>query len=312
MTEPLLHQVTEPLLHTLAEVRVLGRSPLGAVLRVQEALWKGLPDWATALPPVSSYGHVLHALVLARGDRRMSLGTFFFRNRPELDLIRRLALRAGQGGRRVRIAVLGCSNGAEVYSIVYTIRSAHPELELEVNAVDLSAAAVAEAREGAYPLGVSGLVHENELSRTRPEELRRMFDADGGVVRVKPAFREGIAWHVGDVGDERLAEALGRHDLVIANRFLCHLEPARAEALLRRFPRWVAPGGHLFVSGVDLDVRTRVAGALRWTPVLDSLEAIHDGDDTIRKSWPTKYWGLEPLDKRRPDWTLRYASAFAL
>jgi hypothetical protein len=44
--------------------------------------------------------------------------------------------------------------------------------------------------------------------------------------------------------------------------------------------------------------------------VPDLLEAIHDGDRSLREVWPYKYWGLEPLDKRRPDWPIRYASAF--
>ena len=73
---------------------------------------------------------------------------------------------------------------------------------------------------------------------------------------------------------------------------------------------FAAPGGHLFVSGVDLDVRTKVAGELGWRPVQDLLEAIHDDDRSLREAWPYKYWGLEPLDKRRPDWQIRYASAF--
>jgi len=44
--------------------------------------------------------------------------------------------------------------------------------------------------------------------------------------------------------------------------------------------------------------------------VPDLLEAVHNGDKSLRGDWPCKYWGLEPLDKRRPDWPLRYASAF--
>jgi hypothetical protein len=58
----------------------------------------------------------------------MYLGTFFFRNRPELALMARLCQRVASGGKPVRIAVVGCSNGAEVYSIAYTLRSTHPEL----------------------------------------------------------------------------------------------------------------------------------------------------------------------------------------
>jgi hypothetical protein len=38
------------------------------------------------------YGTILHKIVCRRADRRLFTGTFFFRNRPQLELIRRLAL----------------------------------------------------------------------------------------------------------------------------------------------------------------------------------------------------------------------------
>jgi hypothetical protein len=37
------------------------------------------------------------------------------------------------------------------------------------------------------------------------------------------------------------------------------MEPATAERILRNVSRVLKPGGYLFVSGVDLDVRIRVA-----------------------------------------------------
>ena len=63
---------------------------------------------------------------------------------------------------------------------------------------------------------------------------------------------------------------------------------------------------------MDLDVRTRVARDLGWRPVRELLDAIHDGDPSMRDYWPWSYWSIEPLDRRRPDWTIRYASAFQL
>jgi SAM-dependent methyltransferase len=107
-----------------------------------------------------------------------------------------------------------------------------------------------------------------------------------------------------------MRHALWPQDIVVANRFLCHMAPPDAERCLRSIARLVAPGGHLFVSGIDLDVRTKVATELGWKPVPDLLEGIHDGDGSLRADWPCKYWGLEPLDKGRPDWAIRYASAF--
>jgi len=74
----------------------------------------------------------------------------------------------------------------------------------------------------------------------------------------------------------------------------------------------VKRGGLLFVTGVDLDVRAKVARDLGWQPVLELIEEIHEGDPSVRRDWPWAWWGLEPLNKERADWQMRYATAFQL
>jgi len=90
------------------------------------------------------------------------------------------------------------------------------------------------------------------------------------------------------------------------------MQPSQAEECLLGIVRLVGPGGYLIVSGIDLDVREKVALAHQWTPVSDLLEEAHDGDIALRKDWPFNYWGLEPLDKSRKDWAFRYAAAFRI
>jgi SAM-dependent methyltransferase len=141
-------------------------------------------------------------------------------------------------------------------------------------------------------------------------EMEEMFQTRGDMATVKPWIREGIEWHVGDAGDRETARALGPQDIVVANNFLCHMEPPDAERCLRNIARLVAPQGYLFVSGIDLDVRTKVARDLGWEPLQELFEEIHDGDTYLRRYWPGLYAGLEPLDKKRPDWKIRYAAGF--
>jgi len=66
------------------------------------------------------------------------------------------------------------------------------------------------------------------------------------------------------------------------------------------------------VSGIDLDVRSKVSIELGWKPVRELLEEIHDGDPCLRSCWPFHYGGLEPLNKRRKDWRTRYSAVFQL
>ncbi len=296
----------------LRKLATLRFSPLDACVRVNEIIWRRIPERISSLPPLTSYGRLLHSLVLSRAERHMFLGTFFFRNRPELRLIAEIAASLSKDGEEVGIAVLGCSNGAEVYSIAYALHSAVPPVRFAVHAIDISEAAIEEARAGVYPRGRSDLVLEPVFERTTPDEMEQMFDQDGDRLRVKPWLREGITWHLGDATDPALIGALGRQQLVIANRFLCHMRPSDAETTLRAIARMVAPGGYLFVSGVDLDVRTRVALDLGWKPLPERIEALHEGDPSLRASWPLKYWGLEPIDKTRSNWQVRYAPVFQL
>jgi SAM-dependent methyltransferase len=259
MTQAGESQMAGTLWGRMAKLSLFGRSPLSACLRLNEWIWNRFPRSMTNLPPISSYGHLLHSLVLLHADRRMYLGTFFLRNRPELELIRRLSSLRGKG-RPVKMAVLGSSNGAEVYSIIWAIRSAQPELELVMHAVDISPRALEAARQGVYSLGVSDLVEEPVFARLSEKEMQELFDREGDRFRIKPSMKEGITWHVGDATDPRFPDALGLQHIVVANRFLCHMGPPDAERCLRNIARLVAPGGYLFVSGIDLDVR-------RWQPI---------------------------------------------
>ena len=67
-----------------------------------------------------------------------------------------------------------------------------------------------------------------------------------------------------------------------------------------------------FVSGVDLNVRTRVAVDLGWEPVAELRKEIHEGDPLVRGDWPWRWWGLEPFDEKRRDWEVRYSAFFRI
>jgi SAM-dependent methyltransferase len=280
-------------------------------LSVNERIWDRLPAALKDTSPVRAYGRFLHSFVGRDSSRKQAHGTFFLRNRPEMELIRRLCNELPQGATQ-RLTVLACSNGAEVYSIVWTIRSARPDLKLVVHALDISNEIVQVAKDGRYSVELDKRIDENIFERLSDREIESMFNRDGDGFRIKLWIKEGIDWRAGDAGDPALAAEVGPQDIVVANRFLCHMTPRDAEACLRALVRWVRPGGHLFVSGVDLDVRVKVARDLGWKPVPTLLEQIHDGDRSVRNDWPWRYWGLEPLDRSRPDWTTRYAAVFQI
>ena len=309
-----------------AESRFLRRCH-GHYLSVHRRIWKRLPTFLRRL----SSRH-LHTVVRRHSDRRQSFGTFFLRNRAELELMRHLLERRAAGS-KLDISVLACSKGAEVYSIQWAIRSARPDLKLTIRAVDISQEILDFAKRGVYlrndsegqtALHCDGIladeVSQNTcrdqiasiFERMTPEEVVAMFEVEGDQAKVRPWLKEGLTWLCGDAGDPQVAGVLGPQDIVVANRFLCHMKPEAAERCLRNIAGLVKPGGYLFVSGIDLDVRTWVAQAMGWDPVTDMMREVHEGDVSLRNGWPLEYWGLEPFRDDRPDWRLRYASVFQI
>jgi chemotaxis methyl-accepting protein methylase len=303
-------------------------------LRFNTWAWSHLPASLRSKRSLRGYGSHVHGLIQTR-ERTQSTGTYFFRNRPELELLLRL-LDQFPIGSTVDIAILGCSKGAEVYSFSYAIRTGRPDLKLRLIALDIDKDTLEFASAGVYSLTAMDEVLDRRTSAFDPTgdiaaktardqppsssvfelmsavEIDALFERDGDCVRVRPQFRNMIDWRLGDVGDPHLAASLGSQDIVVANRFLCHMSPKPAEACLRNLARLVKGGGYLFVSGVDLVVRSKVASDSGWRPVTDLIEEIHEGDRSLRRDWPLHYWGLEPLDRARGDWQMRYASVFQL
>lgn len=300
---------TPSFLSRLSKVKFVRKAAGKPFLAANELLWNLLPSDATKNPLVRRYGCLLHSLVKLRATRSQYFGTFFLRNRAELSMLRRLVSARPQGA-TLKIAVLACSNGAEVYSILWAIRTQRPDLKVTVQAMDLSPEAVEIARKGEYSMSAPELVDSPIFERLTADEITAMFDSHNETARVRPWLRNDIHWQVADARDPALAEKLGGQDIVFANKFLFHMESAEAQTCLRNVMRLVNAGGYLFVSGVDLDVRASVMRERGWIPHQDMLEEMHDGDPQVRRDWPWKYWGLEPMTRAHPDWTLRYASLF--
>ena len=293
----------------LVRSRIFGISPADLYLRLNWRIWNHLPASVVRLGVVRSYGNFLNALARMRGHRGQHFSTYFLRNRPGLELIRRL-LESKGNGETLRVAVLGCSTGAEAYSVAWRIRSARPDLKLILHAVDISKQAVEFAKAGIYSFRSSELTNTEIFDRMTTAEIDELFDRQGDAAAIKPWIKEGIQWRIADAGEPEILELLGSQEMVVANNFLCHMDPPEAERSLRNIARLMTPGGHLFVSGIDLDVRTKVARELRLRPVSELLEEIHDGDPSCKGFWPCHYAGLEPFDRKRPDWRIRYAAVF--
>jgi chemotaxis methyl-accepting protein methylase len=138
----------------------------------------------------------VHALVLRYARRELA---FPIRNKAELELMRRL-LDRNTPGSSVDIAVLGCSKGAEAYSILWTIRSARPDLRLTISAVDMSREVLEFAERGVYSRrsDVTGDTFKDQkksiFERLTDEEMEAMFEVEDDLVKVRPWLKDGTIW----------------------------------------------------------------------------------------------------------------------
>jgi chemotaxis protein methyltransferase CheR len=285
----------------------MSKTLIRSVGDVGENLWRRLPRPVRDGSQGQTLGNVIHALSRRFSSRGQSESTWFLRNEPLLSAILEI-ISAGFGpGDPVRICSVACSTGAELYSVLWTVRKARPDLDVTAIGFDLSAAALERARHGCY------LRHDWEFRGPLHEDtLHDLFDADGQNLQVKDWVRKGIQWTCADACDAKIPSILGLHDVVLANNFLIHMKPGQATAVLANVARLVKPGGILVCRGVDLDVRQRVVSRLHLEPVPTRIEQIHEADWDLdaRCFWPWKYFGLEPLNKNRKDWVQRYSSVF--
>lgn len=277
-------------------------------------IWNAIPDSMRSSSAVRSFGRFIHRRTCARQVRRpvdSTFHTFFLRNAPHFEVLRRRVLEWPRGS-ALRIAAIGCSSGAELYTTIWTVRRVRPDLQVSATGVDIDAPALEKARTGVFAR------HEHEFSRLPEEEFTRLctpapvalFNRDERSLRISDDILSVPSWVLYDALDPGLRHAIGQQDMVLANNILCHMYDREAEQCLRNIAGLMAPGGYLFMYGVDLDVKSRVASSLGLVPVRDMIEDVYLADWNALARWPFSYWGREPFDGTRPDWEMRYAAVY--
>ncbi len=235
--------------------------------------------------------------------------TRFFRSPAQLDALVGPVLgrlRPAGTAAPLRIIVLGCSTGAEPYTISAALLAARPELPVTVEAYDIDEGVLKKAAAASY--------EATEVERhpfLRDEHLTLLFDRDGERFTVKPAIRERVRFGIADVFDPALPARLGPVELLFAQNIFVNMRRGAAKAGFRNVVRLLGPRSALFVDGMDVDLRARLSGEAGLQPLDFALEAIHEEARDVRGSrYPWSATGLEPFDPTRPDRLRRYATIF--
>lgn len=170
--------------------------------------------------------------------------TFFFRNQPHMRALHDVILpelnRHKPPGEPIRIWSAGCATGEEAYSLAIAVREAFPlsTRPIQIWATDLSAPALALAREGCY----SG----RALVNLAPEILARYFDPSANGYAVNERVRALVQFERYNLLDPPPPTAQGI-DIIFCQNVIIYFQAATAQLILRSFYDLLSEGGMLFL-----------------------------------------------------------------
>jgi chemotaxis methyl-accepting protein methylase len=215
-------------------------------------------------------------------------------------------LETAQTGRPLAIVVLGCSNGAEAFSIASILTQYARGIDFSIKAVDLDREMIRRAWEATYSTS-DVFTH----SRITPSFVENTFDEQGDHYTVKPELIKRIEFSVADVLDEKTVTALGNADIVFVQNLLVNLRRNKARIAFRNAFRLLKRRSVMFVDGMDHDLRTRLTRRYGLTPLTFKLDQIYrEAREERGAGWPYNYWGIEPFLLHPHHWQRRYGTIF--
>jgi chemotaxis protein methyltransferase CheR len=205
----------------------------------------------------------------------------------------------------LKVIAMGCSIGAEPYSIASILRKSHPDLVFTVYAYDIDQECIDKARSARYK---PEEVLNNELITS--DFVNNTFDKVDGYYVIKNDIKKHVHFNVADVLDTNLSEQIGTADIVFAQHVLIHLKPKQAVKGFRNICRLLNPKAALFISGMELDMLVKLTRENNLIPCEYKVEEIYKERGILSKGWPYSYWGSEPFMRVRKDWQRRYSTIF--
>ena len=148
-----------------------------------------------------------------------------------------------------RLLSLPCASGEEPYSIVMALRDAEiPPGRFRVDAVDLSARALAHAERGVY-----------RRNSFRGKELgfrSRYFSTVEDGFLLSPWIRGCVRFHQGNLFSPEFPAGEGVYDFIFCRNLLIYFDPPTQVKALQRIERLLAPRGVLFVGPAEQTLLT--------------------------------------------------------
>lgn len=143
-----------------------------------------------------------------------------------------------------RVLSIPCAGGEEAYSIALALREAGLEAaRLRIDAVDVSARLIAQARQG--------LFRRNALRGEHVTAYLRSFRERPDGWELDPQVRDLVRFSRGNLLDPDLLRGEPAYDVIFCRNLLIYLTDAARQRALANLDRLLAPGGVLFVGHAE-------------------------------------------------------------
>ena len=192
--------------------------------------------------------------------------THFFRNLPQVEALRESVLpellaRARAAGRPLTIWSAGCSTGEEPYTlamVLLELLEGRPPVQVRIIGTDVSASALAVAREGVY----SG----RTIQLAEPGAAQRWFDvdADGGH-SVRAEVRALVEFRLHNLITDAPPFDPNQVELVVCRNVTIYFARETTRELVHRFHRTLVQGGYLLLGHAE--TLWQVSDAFSLVPV---------------------------------------------
>jgi chemotaxis methyl-accepting protein methylase len=205
----------------------------------------------------------------------------------------------------LKVIVVGCSSGAEAYSIASILKNQHPNLSFTVYAYDIDQECINKARGGRYK---PEEVLNNKILTS--DFVNYTFDKIDGYYVIKNDIQKHVHFYVADVLDPNLRHQIGTSDIVYAQQLLIHLKHAQAVRGFENICLLLNPRAALFIAGMELDMLVKLTREHNLIPCEYEVEEINNEIRITEGGWPYVYWGREPFMMVHKDWQRRYSTIF--
>jgi chemotaxis protein methyltransferase CheR len=215
---------------------------------------------ATGRPSIAAYRELLEATQDGSAEwRRLESAitineTFFFRFAEQFDLLRRTVLprlidRAREE-RRLRIWSVGCSIGAEPYSLAVLIDdllgSELPDWRISITGTDLDEAALTAARAARYSAWA--------MRTLGAAERERLFDREGEAYRLKARYRGLVRFeqhNMLSLLDPANALQFTGYDLILCRNVLIYFSQNVAKKMVGALAERLTRDGYLLLGHAE-------------------------------------------------------------